>query len=117
MSGEIEVKARGHLAADAVTKFVQGEEVVELRLAVGVRRKDGSGEYVDLRTDWLGVTVWGYAAKGASTLCKGQLVVVEGRLKPGAYLSSTGEAAVSLELSCTSVLTVPRLPRVLTAAA
>jgi single-strand DNA-binding protein len=116
MSGEIEVTARGHLAADAVVKTVGAELVAELRLAVGIRRKDAaSGDWSDVRTDWVDVSVWGWNVAAVRQLLKGQLVEVRGRLTPTAYLTKAGEAAPSLSISARSVLIVPRAPQAVAA--
>lgn len=112
MSGEIEGTARGHLAADAVVKVVNGQEVAELRMAVSVRRKDSKGEWQDHRTDWVDVTCWGSRVGGAATLVKGQLVEVRGSLTPAAYIDKGGEAQPSTKLTARSVTVVPRPPKV-----
>lgn len=118
MSGEIEATARGHLAADAEVRLANGKEVCALRIAVGVRRRTDSGEWEDVRTDWIDVTVWGSQVGACSTLKKGDLVDVRGKLRPGAYLSKqTGEAVASLAIDTFGVAVVPRLPRAASAAA
>ena len=114
MSGEIEATVRGHLAADAVVKTTpSGKPVAELRLASGVRRPDpkAEGEWIDVRTDWLDVSVWGYGVEAVASLVKGQLIEVRGRLTPGAYLNNHGEPRVDLKLTAEAVLVVPRAPR------
>lgn len=111
MSGEIETTARGHLAADAVIKTVHGKNVCELRLAVGVRRKDSAGDWQELRTDWVDVSAWNYLAGTLATLKRGTLVVVIGTLTPGAYLSQAGEAVPTTKILASAVYVVPRPPR------
>lgn len=111
MSGEIESTARGHLAADAVIKTVHGNQVAELRLAVGVRRKDAAGEWQNHHTDWVDVSVWNYLASTVASLRKGTLVVVTGLLTPGAYISAAGEAVATTKIMASAVYVVPRAPR------
>lgn len=116
MSGEIEATARGHLAADAVVKMAGTSEVCELRIAVGISRKDAAtGGWVEVRTDWIDVSVWGFRIPAVSKLTKGTLVEVRGRLTPNAYLTKAGEAAASLSLSTFEVLVVPRVPQAVAA--
>lgn len=112
MAGEIQATVRGHLAADATLKQVNGNDVAELRVAVGVRRKDTSGEWQDVRTDWVDVAAWNYLAGGAATLKQGQLVEVAGLLVPGAYISTkTAEAVPATKLIASSVCIVARAPK------
>lgn len=111
MAGEMETTARGHLAADAVVKTVHGKEVAELRLAVGVRRKDASGEWQNHHTDWVDASVWGRFVAAVATLRKGQLVEIRGLLTPGAYLNKDGEAVAVSRMLASSVTVVPRAPR------
>jgi len=112
MSGEIEATARGHLAADAAVKLVNGQEVTELRIAVGVRRKDKTtGEWQDHRTDWVDVVVWGTQVGPCSKLTKGQLIEVRGSLEPRAYLSNAGDAVAATRITARSVTVVPRLTK------
>lgn len=109
MSGEVEATARGHLAADAEVRYTNsGEEVVSLRLAVGVRRRDAEKGWIDVRTDWLDVAVWNAALAGRVTgLRKGQHVEVRGRLKFGAYIDRDGVPRPSTTLTAFSVTLVP----------
>lgn len=111
MSGEIEATARGHLAADAEVVQVNGQEVARLRLAVGVRRRDDAGVWSDVRTDWLDVSCWAGLVGRVAQLKKGAHVEVRGRLAPGAYLNSSGEAVPSTRLTAASVTIVPALPK------
>lgn len=113
MAGEIEVTARGFLGADAETRTIDGRELVELDVAVNVTRRpdDESKDWPVIRTDWVRVSVWGHRARHVATLKKGTLVVVEGTLKPGAYLGSDGAAHPSVDVVARNVYTVPRAVR------
>ena len=71
----------GRLGADPTLKSVRGDRVAELRVASTARRKEGD-EYVDGHTNWYAVEAWGdFAQHVATSLRKGDLVVVLGRLK------------------------------------
>ena len=111
MSGEIEATVRGYLGADALVKTVHNNDVCELRVAVGVRRKDASGDWQDVRTDWVDVAAWGYLAADVAHLKKGDKVECRGAFVPGAYISRDGEAVASSKLVASAVLLVPRAPR------
>lgn len=111
MSGEIEATVRGFLGADALVKTVHGNDVCELRVAAGVRRKDAAGDWQDVRTDWVDVAAWGYLAADVAHLKKGDKVECRGAFVPGAYISRDGEAVPSSKLVARAVLVVPRAPR------
>lgn len=111
MSGEIESTVRGYLAADAVLKTVHSNDVCELRVAVGVRRKDTDGTWQDVRTDWVDVAAWNRLAADCLGLRKGDLVECRGSLTPGAYISRDGEAVATTKLMARAVLVVPRAPK------
>lgn len=111
MAGEIETRLRGFLSADADVKHTSGgREVVELSVAVNVtKRPQQDGDpWIDVRTDWARVSVWGALAASVRELKKGTLVVVEGRLTPGAYISGEGEAKPSTDVTADAVFIVPR---------
>lgn len=116
MPAPFEVVTRGRLGSDAVVKLVDGSEVAEFRIAVDTRKKLDSGSWDTTRTDWVDVTVWGWAAAGAGRLLKGQLVDVRGSLKARAYVAKDGEPRVSLAIGTRSVGLVPVVPRELVAA-
>lgn len=111
MSGEIEVTVRGYLAADAVVKTVHGNQVCELRVAAGVRRKDSAEVWQDIRTDWVDVSAWNRLAADCVALRKGEHVEVRGTLTPGAYISRDGEAVATSSVMARTVLTVVRAPK------
>lgn len=111
MSGEIEATVRGYLGADALVKTVHGNDVCELRVAAGIRHKDASGEWQDVRTDWVDVSAWGYLAADVAHLKKGDKVECRGAFVPGAYINGKGEAVPSSNLMARAVLLVPRVPR------
>lgn len=110
MTGEIEVQFEGHLGADAAVKRAGDAEVVELRVAVGVRRRDAAGEWNDVRTDWVDVAGWGRLVGSLSGLKRGQRVSVRGVLVPGAYLTKAGEAANGDRVVARSVGVIPPAP-------
>lgn len=108
MSGEIEVTLRGRLGFDAQLRVTPaGQELVQLDVAVNVTRRLEDGSFEDVRTDWVRVTVWGKRAKHVANLTKGTLVHVRGTLTPKAYLSATGEALPSVDVTARDVYLVP----------
>jgi single-strand DNA-binding protein len=71
----------GRLGGDPTLKSVHGDRVAEFRLGSTARRKEGE-TWVDGSTNWYSVEAWGDIAQHIVTsLRKGDLVVVLGRLK------------------------------------
>ncbi|WP_413319579.1 single-stranded DNA-binding protein [Agrococcus sp. 1P02AA] len=71
----------GQLGADPTLKSINGDRVAEFRVACTSRRKDGDS-WVDAHTNWYSVEAWGgFADHVGTSLQKGDLVMVLGRLK------------------------------------
>lgn len=71
----------GSLGGDPIVKTVNGDRVAEFRLASTSRRKEDE-QWVDAHTNWFSVEAWGgFAEHVGSSLRKGDLVVVLGKLK------------------------------------
>ncbi|MCR8671784.1 single-stranded DNA-binding protein [Agrococcus sp. HG114] len=71
----------GSLGGDPILKSVNGDQVAEFRLACTARRKDGE-QWVDGHTNWYSIEAWGgFSRHVVSSLRKGDVVVVLGRLK------------------------------------
>lgn len=111
MSGEAEIRAVGFVGSPPDLRTTPaGRELAELRLAVGVSRKDStSGEWSELRTDWYDVTAWGKLVSVAAQIGKGDHVVVEGYLEPCAYLTKAGEAAPAVKITARTLSVIPRV--------
>ncbi|WP_354260285.1 single-stranded DNA-binding protein [Agrococcus sp. UYP10] len=71
----------GRLGGDPMLKSVHGDRVAEFRLSSKPRRKEGE-TWVDGPPNWYSVEAWGdFAQHVATSLRKGDLVVVLGKLK------------------------------------
>ena len=71
----------GALGGDPTLKSVNGDRVAEFRLGCTARRKEGE-EWVDGHTNWYSIEAWGgFADHVGSSLRKGDVVMVLGKLK------------------------------------
>jgi len=71
----------GALGGDPALKSVNGDRVAEFRIGCTARRKEGE-EWVNGHTNWFSVEAWGgFADHVGSSLRKGDVVVVLGKLK------------------------------------
>lgn len=76
-----------------------GHPVMNLRVACNERKKDDSGKWVDGRTVFLDVTVWGDKAEAAAELVdKGTEVTVIGRLSEKEYTDKDGNLRKQLTI-------------------
>src|SRR5258706_12852436 len=72
----------GNLGKDPDLRYTpQGKAVANFSLATNEKRKDKSGEMVDITT-WFKITVWGNQAENAAKyLYKGSPIYIQGRLQ------------------------------------
>jgi len=123
MLNETRVALRGNVATEPVLKLtLQGTAVCSFRLAVTARRYSSSdSKVVDAETSWYTVTCWrSLAENAASSLAKGQGVVVHGRLRVRDFVHE-GQPRTSADLTAealghdltwgTSSFTPARRPR------
>ena len=94
----------GHLAAaPKLRTSKQGHSVADFRIAHTPRVQHGEG-WVDGETIWFKVTVWrGQAEHVATSLRKGDRVMVEGRLTQHSWTDSKGELRTDLEIDASEV--------------
>jgi single-strand DNA-binding protein len=109
MAGEPLVTVVGNLGTDAeFRKTPKGTPVTSFNIA-NTPRKQTNGEWVDGDTTWFRVFVWNYDAAGtATTLKKGDKVIVTGRLQVSKYTTKDGEERQSLEINADGVGVVPK---------
>lgn len=82
---DLNVEFEGNLGADATAGITKsGIPFTNFRVGVTPRKKDGEN-WVDGETKWVSVTAWRYLAERASSLAKGQRVVVKGVLSLSEY--------------------------------
>jgi len=85
-----------------------GTQVCKIRIAHNDRRKDASGEYVDV-PGFYDVTVWaGMGEYVARELSKGYKVVIAGRLQWRQWETDDGAKRQAVEIVANSVVPVPR---------
>ncbi len=94
----------GHLAAVPRLRISkQGHSVADFRVAHTPRVKLDQG-WVDGETIWFNVTVWrGLAEHVASSIKKGDRVIVEGRLAQRTWTDDKGQARTNLEIDADCV--------------
>jgi len=80
----------GRLTEDPVVKEVNGETVLNYRVASNLRKQNDSGEWVDVSTTYLDGSIWGPAVSNA-TFKKGDSVIITGTLKQRSYENDKGE--------------------------
>lgn len=87
-----QVSATGNVVDSPALRFTwAGNPVLNLRVACNERKKDENNKWVDARTVYLNVTVWGATAEAAAeTIEKGTEVTVIGRLSEREYTDKEG---------------------------
>jgi single-strand DNA-binding protein len=97
----------GGLTRDPDLRSTQsGMPVCSLRIANNRRRKDSSGDWVDV-PGYFSVTVWGGMGEWvANNLGKGDQVTVDGELTWREWQDKDGNKRESVEINCNSI--VPR---------
>lgn len=83
----------------------QGIPVASFRVANTPRRRDtGTGNWVDGETVWFGVSAWRQLGEHAATsIKKGDRVVLVGRLTSDTYTAESGEVRSSLKVDAQSI--------------
>ncbi|MCA1592872.1 MAG: single-stranded DNA-binding protein [Acidobacteria bacterium] len=94
----------GNLGRDPELRYTpQGTAVSTFTMATNERRKDKSGEQIDITT-WFRVNVWGRQAETVSKyLTKGRSVYVEGRLHVEEWTDKEGKPRHTLEVNASDV--------------
>jgi len=100
-----QVTVEGRVVNDPELRFApSGVAVGSFRLVASSRKQDESGQWVDDKTLWLGVTCFKQLAENvAESLRRGDLVVVTGRLQTDEWESDTGEKRSRTELVANGV--------------
>jgi single-strand DNA-binding protein len=94
----------GYLGRDPELQYTsQGTAVCKFTVATTERRKDKTGEFVDLTT-WFRVSAWGKLGESVNPyLSKGKQVFVDGRLRQEEYTDRDGNRRTSLEVNANDV--------------
>ena len=99
------ITVRGWLGADVQLRAAAGVPVASFRLACTPRRFNRRTEtWSDGLTQWYTVSAWrGLADNCASSLRRGDPVVVHGRLEARTYVNASGVEVLSLEIDALHV--------------
>lgn len=110
MANEPLITVTGFLGADAeFKKTPKGTPVTTFNLANTPRKQQGN-DWVDGETNWFRVFVWNREAAGhATTLKKGDKVIVTGRFQVSRYTDKEGNERTSLEINSDGVGVIPRI--------
>jgi single-strand DNA-binding protein len=95
----------GNLVKDPEEKnFGDNKNVTRVRVACSDRMPDGSGGWKDSDTAYYNVSAWRNLGKNvASTLKKGDKVIIQGKMKYSEYKKSDGSNAHSYEIEATDI--------------
>jgi single-strand DNA-binding protein len=99
------ITVRGWLGADVVQRDAGGVPVASFRLACTPRRYNRrTDSWSDGETQWYTVSCWrGLAENCATSLRRGDPVVVHGRLQLRPYVNSNDVEVISLEIEAAHV--------------
>jgi single-strand DNA-binding protein len=94
----------GNLGRDPELNYTpQGNAVCNFSVATNEKRRDKSGESIDVTT-WFRITLWGKQAENASKyLSKGSPVYIEGRLRVEEWSDKDGKSRYTLEVNATDM--------------
>lgn len=109
MAGEPLVTVIGNLGTDAeFRKTPKGTPVTSFNIA-NTARKQVNNEWVDGDTLWFRIHVWNREAAGtATTLKKGDKVLVTGRLTITRYTDKEGNERTTMEINADGIGVVPK---------
>ena len=95
----------GNLADEPELRLTPGGRAcVRLRMAVNARHQDSTGAWIEGATSWHTVIAWGALAEhAASSLTRGERVVVHGRLEQRDYATEAGERRSVWEVTADEV--------------
>lgn len=93
----------GNLVADPESRIAAGHNLTSLRIASNERVKDSDGNWKDGDTTYIDVTCWRKLAEGATSLKKGQRVVVYGKLKGRSFQRKDGTNGYAYEIEATDI--------------
>ena len=105
MYNETTVTLQGRIGGDVVLRDAGGTPVANFRVACTPRRRDrASGEWSDGPTQWWSVTAWRWLAEHcASSLHRGDAVVVHGRVDMRTYVNKAGVETLDVQVEAVTV--------------
>lgn len=96
------IVVNGRLTEDPTVKEINGDTVLNYRVASNQRRKNEQNEWVDVNTTYLDGSMWGKGATNSS-LKKGDLVIIVGELKQRSYETKEGDKRTVYEIATESI--------------
>lgn len=93
----------GNLVAEPETKTAAGHKLARLRIASNERIKDTNGDWKDGDTTYIDVACWRRLAEGASSLNKGQRIIVHGKLKGRSFVRKDGTNGYAYEIEALDI--------------
>ena len=106
----ITIQATGHAAADAELKFTSsGKPVLNARIGVTNRRKDGDSWIDDGAPMFVGISIWGPMAEllaEKDAIRKGSKVTLSGKLTRRTYQRQDGTEGETLEVRSVDAISV-----------
>lgn len=96
------IVVNGRLTDDPVVKEINGDTVLNYRVAANQRRQNEQGEWVDANTTYLDGSLWGKGATNSS-LKKGDTVIIVGELKQRSYETKEGDKRTVYEIATESI--------------
>jgi len=99
------ITIQGNLTQDPELRFTKTEKpVVSLRVACSDRKKDAQGNWSDGDSLYINVTAWNTTAQNAaSSLNKGDSLIVTGKLKQREYQANDGQTKTIYEVEADSL--------------
>lgn len=100
-----QVTATGNVTDSPTLRHTKtGTAVLNVRVACNERKKDENNNWVDARTVFLNVTVWGDKAEAAAeALDKGVEVTVVGRLSEREYQDKNGNPRTQITIDADTI--------------
>ena len=104
----IRTTATATLVADAELRFSQaGKAICKMRVASNERRYSrDTSQWEDGDSTFIDVTVFGAKAEAAAELRKGQLVLIDGKLKSRDWEDKQGQKRTSYEILADEIATI-----------
>lgn len=98
------VTVQGWLGNHPVLRSAGGVPVANFRVASTPRLRRASGEWVDGRTQWYGVSAWRALAEHCNrSLRRGDPVILHGRLEQRSYVNKSDIEVVVMEIEAVSI--------------
>jgi single-strand DNA-binding protein len=96
------IVVNGRLTEDPIVKEINGDTVLNYRIAANSRKRNEEGEWVDAATTYLDGSLWGKGATNAK-FKKGDTVIITGELRQRSYETKEGEKRTVYEIATESI--------------